>query len=78
MDLIVQGSGRLWPIEIKLTASPTAAHAKSIDRFKALAGSEAADTGVVLCRVTAPTDLPGGNIALPWRGFCEWLAERVL
>jgi len=77
VDLIVQAAGRLWPVEIKLTATPAAAHARNLDRFKALAGEEVADRGVVVCRVERPTELPGGNIALPWQDFPLWLAEKL-
>lgn len=77
VDLLVQAGGRLWPIEVKLTASPTAGHARSIERFRALAGEDAAGAGLVVCCVDRPTDLPGGHRALPWQAFSAWLAERI-
>ena len=77
VDLIVQAGGRLWPIEIKLSATPSAGHTRNIERFKTLAAADAADTGLVVCRVDRPTVLPGGHLALPWRDFPQWAAERI-
>jgi predicted AAA+ superfamily ATPase len=77
IDLIIQAQGFYWPIEIKLTASPTAMHAKSLNHFKTLAGDDAASTGLIVCQVKKKTELPGNNIALPWQKFPYWLDEKT-
>lgn len=77
VDLIVQAGGKLYPVEIKMTATPTLKHLAPLNRFKKLAGKEAADTGILVCRVDQTKPLPFGNVALPWHEFPEWLSERV-
>ncbi len=67
IDLVVQAKGKLIPVDIKLTATPSAVHARSLNQFKKLAGSEASKTGILACRVEKKTELPGNNIAIPWR-----------
>jgi len=73
VDIIIQAQGKLWPVEIKLSATPSVRHAKGLDRFKKLAGSEASKAGVIVCNVQKRVDLPGGNMALPWSEFSRWL-----
>jgi len=75
VDLIVQVAGRLLPIEVKLTATPSVRHTGPLESFKRLAGKEAADRGVLVCRAQEPTPLPHGNLALPWREFPAFLRE---
>lgn len=77
VDLIVLANGRLLPVEIKLTATPTLRHLEPLDKFRVLAGDEAAEAGVLVCRVEQPQPLPHGNLALPWRRFPAWLWERL-
>lgn len=48
-----------------------------LDKFKALADDEAAESGVLVCRVEQSQPLPHGNLALPWRRFPTWLRERL-
>ena len=67
IDLVVQAKGTLIPVEIKLTATPSAVHARGLSQFKKLAGSEASKTGILACRVEKKTELPGNNVAIPWR-----------
>lgn len=77
VDLIVLVDGRLLPVEIKLTATPTLRHLEPLDQFRALAGEEAAEAGVLVCRVKQPQPLPQGNLALPWQRFPAWLREQL-
>lgn len=77
IDLLIQAGGLLHPVEIKLTATPTAKHAEPLDRFRELAGSLAAPRGVVVCRAPERRPLPHGNLALPWAEFPAWLEERL-
>jgi predicted AAA+ superfamily ATPase len=77
VDLILQTGGKLIPIEIKLTSSPTAAHLNSLKRFRSLAGENGCDPGILLCRVPEPTPLPYGITAVPWQDFPGWLADNI-
>jgi predicted AAA+ superfamily ATPase len=77
VDLILQAAGKLVPIEIKLTATPAAPHVESLKRFRALAGEEACEPGILVCRVPREQPLPHGITAVPWQHFPVWLATRV-
>lgn len=77
VDLILQAQGKFWPIEIKLTATPGTGHLTSLNRFKELAGNEAAEQGVIVCRVGKRRPLPNNNLALPWAEFSDWLRGIV-
>lgn len=76
VDLLVPLGGKLIPIEIKSTATPTARHVMPLDRFRNAAGEAAADHGLLVCRVNEPRPLPGGHLALPWWRLPAWLEER--
>lgn len=73
VDLIIQVQSKLWPVEIKLTSTPSVQHTKGLDRFKNLAGKEASERGIIVCGIKEKLRLPGNNIALPWTNFYEWL-----
>ncbi len=77
VDLIVLANGCLLPVEIKLTATPTLRHLEPLHKFRALAGDEAAESGVLVCRVEQPQPLPQGNLALPSQQFPAWLREQL-
>jgi hypothetical protein len=77
VDLILQAQGKFWPMEIKLTATPGPGHLAGLNRFKEIAGKEAAEQGVIVCRVNTPRALPDNNLAIPWYQFSEWL-EKVI
>ncbi|MFH0729114.1 MAG: ATP-binding protein [Pseudomonadota bacterium] len=77
VDLILQAGGKLIPIEIKLTTTPAVAHLNSLKRFRALAGEESCEPGILVCRVPEQQPLPYGITALPWQAFPLWLAERT-
>jgi hypothetical protein len=76
VDLIVSAGRKLQGVEIKLTATPNPGHLEPLNRFKALAGKDAATEGVLVCRVKQPAPLPGNNIALPWQDFPEWIRAK--
>lgn len=73
VDLIIRASGKLHPMEIKLTATPGPNHTTALNGFKQIAGKDASEQGVVVCRVKKRQALPGNNIALPWQEFSTWL-----
>ena len=77
VDLCLVLEGKLHPIEIKLTATPTSAHLQPLMRLLQAAGTEAADAGLIVCRTPQPRMLAGGHLALPWRDFPDWLAARL-
>jgi uncharacterized protein len=77
VDLVVLLNGKLHPIEIKLTATPTPKHLEPLNKFKQLAGKEASETGLLVCRVEKVTELPSHNIAIPWHFFPEWLLSKL-
>lgn len=73
VDLIIRVNGRLLPVEIKFTATPSSGFLAPLDKFKALAGKDASDTGVLVCRTETIQQMPHGNLALPWQQFPAWL-----
>ncbi len=72
VDLVLETRGRILPVEVKLTATPSPGHTRPLSRFQNLVG-ETCDPGLLVCRVKEPRMLPGGVEAVPWQ---EW-AERV-
>ncbi|MDM8523843.1 AAA family ATPase [Desulfococcaceae bacterium HSG8] len=78
VDLIIQARGKLWPIEINLTSAPVSSHLREVNRFKEIAGNEASRPGVIVCDIPEKKDLPGGNMAIPWFAFSEWLEENLM
>lgn len=77
VDLLVQAQGKLWPVEIKLTATPTAQHLRPMEKFIALAGAEAGHPGLLVCQVPKPRPMPGGHLAIPWHQFSKWADELL-
>ena len=73
VDLIIQAQGKLWPVEIKLTSTPSVNHTRALDRFKKLVKKEAAEQGVIVCNIEQKIALPGNNVAVPWTAFSAWL-----
>ncbi len=77
VDAVLPSRDGLVPIEIKLTASPRAAHFAPIERFKKLAGDKATGEGVLVCRVDETVPMPNGNVALPWHELPKWIRQRL-
>jgi len=77
VDLLVQTRKGLLPIEAKLSATPTLKHVEPMERFKNLAGSEAAGSGLLVCRVRQATPLPHGNLAIPWTEFPAYVRKAI-
>jgi predicted AAA+ superfamily ATPase len=77
VDLVLALPAGLVPVEIKLTATPTLRHAEVLGTWKQLVGSRAAGRGLLVCNVAEATELPGDNLALPWRRFPEWLRRQL-
>lgn len=68
VDVLVERSQRLHPIEVKATATPRPAHAEGIVRFRELAGKKAGD-GLVIADVPRPSSLVPRVRVLPWHGI---------
>lgn len=77
VDLIIQAGGKLIPVEIKLTATPVAAHAASLKKFRSIAGEDATEPGIIVCRVSVEQPMPYSVTAIPWQQFPHWLAQRL-
>lgn len=77
VDLILQSKGKLVPIEIKLTTTPTANHLDSLKRFRALAGEECCEPGILVCRVPQTQAMPFGISAIPWQEFSGWMQRMI-
>jgi uncharacterized protein len=77
VDLICQMGTKLFPVEIKLTATPAAKHVEPLNRFKEVAKGDAADMGLVVCRMEKPVKLPFNNLAIPWHAFPEWILSKI-
>ena len=78
VDLLIPARGKLWPVEIKLTSTPSPQHFRNIDRLKRLASNEISDTGIVVCRSQKETKMPHGNLVLPWNEFSNWVSANLL
>lgn len=77
VDLIIPIANKLYPIEIKLTATPTLQHGAALTKFKNLVKKEASDIGLLVCRVEHEMHLPNSNLALPWQQFTAWLRDKL-
>jgi predicted AAA+ superfamily ATPase len=77
VDLLIQIGTKIHPVEIKLTATPTANHLKPLNSFRKLAGSDVAEKGSLICRVKERKVLPNNNQALPWHEFPKWLRGEL-
>lgn len=78
IDLLIHENDTIYPVEIKLTATPTVKHAEALARFKTFAQLDAARTqGIVVCRVAKETPLPHNNLALPYQQFSAWLSGVI-
>lgn len=77
VDLLIMINGKLHPVEIKLTSTPSASHLEPIHRLMAIAGQEASPQGILVCRTDTERALPHGHRAIPWRSFPDWLRQRL-
>lgn len=64
VDLIIERDGRLYGIEVKATATPTAQHGSAIKRWLELAGPNT--RGALACNVDWPQTLRPDIKAVPW------------
>ena len=64
VDLIIERDGRLYGIEVKATATPTAQHGSAIKHWLDLAGPDT--RGALACNVDRPQTLRPDIKAVPW------------
>ena len=72
IDCIIEANGRRYPLEIKMTATPTLKHAGALEKFLKLSGT-GSDRGLVVCNCREAKPLTRNVTALPWSAFMEWL-----
>ncbi|MBM4116644.1 ATP-binding protein [bacterium] len=68
VDFVLESGRRLIPIEAKVTATPTAAHARGIEEFQALFG-ERAEKGLLVCLCRERFPLTRTVDAVPFGSF---------
>lgn len=77
VDLIIRIGTKLYPVEIKLTSTPTNRHLEPLNKFKNIAGKDASETGLLVCRVNRSIPMPSNNLAIPWNHFPDWLLSKI-
>jgi predicted AAA+ superfamily ATPase len=68
VDLLIDRNGRLYPLEIKATATLIPGHAESLLKWKELA-DEAADGGVIVANIEQPFAFKGLKAISWWNGL---------
>jgi hypothetical protein len=63
---------------VGIASTPTIKHTTSLNRFKEIAGADAAEEGVIVCRINKKKSLPDNNVAIPWNDFSEFLDKIVV
>lgn len=79
VDLIIQIGQRLYPIEIKSTATPKVEFMAPVNQFKKIAtkASLSVADGLLVCQAPARAPLPNGNQCIPWTCFYQWLDDQL-
>jgi len=77
VDLLLPLRQGLVPIEIKASATPALAHLQPLRKWQALAGSDSAAGGLLVCRTDRQREMPGGHRAVSWAQFPNWLAALL-
>lgn len=67
IDLLIDIRGKLLPVEIKLTATPTKTHLKNFERIKSIMPDYLHEQSLMICTIEKETPLPFSAIALPWQ-----------
>jgi hypothetical protein len=48
-----------------------------LKKFEPLAGKDAMDKGILVCRVEKSTPTPSGTLAIPWTELPKWLKSKL-
>jgi len=76
VDLILMLNGRIYPVEIKQTATPVPKHTASLNNFRRIAG-DICEPGILVCTVDEIKLLPMGIKAVPWKEFGRWIESII-
>jgi len=77
VDLLIVINGLILPVEIKLTATPTANHLQPLTKLCQVLGDDIRPTGLLVCRCKQQLVMAGGHIAMPWENFSLWLQNAL-
>lgn len=66
VDLVLELNGRLYPIEVKSKAHPSAKDAGGIKSFREAFPTEDVADGLLVCAAERPYRISGNALALPW------------
>jgi predicted AAA+ superfamily ATPase len=78
VDLIIQINNRLYPVEIKCSATPKPGFLAPLNHFRKMAGSFLpVAEGLLVCQAVEQAPLPEGNQCLPWNLFYQWLNDKL-
>ena len=66
VDLVLERDGTLYPIEIKLTASPTRRHASGLEAFRDAHAHRRIGLSALICAVDEPRWIAEDVLAIPW------------
>jgi predicted AAA+ superfamily ATPase len=66
VDVVLERDGRLYPIEIKLSAKPGKGDTRGIEAFRATYPSRDVAPGLVVCPVDGGRRLSPSDAAMPW------------
>ncbi|MBI2440220.1 MAG: ATP-binding protein [Lentisphaerae bacterium] len=65
IDLVIEYDGRLYPIEIKATATVTPHHAAGLRKWNELTGANET-AGIIMANIDGPMSVAPGIRAVPW------------
>ena len=65
IDLLIDRNNRLFPLETKASATLLPGHAKALNKWRELAGEEAAK-GVIIANINDPVEVSGCR-AISWK-----------
>lgn len=76
IDLLLVRAGRVHPVEIKQTGTPTLRHAQPLTRLAAILGRNRIGSPMVVCNSTARRPLGGDIEAVPWDDYLASLIPQ--
>ncbi len=77
IDLILHAQGKIFPIEIKKTATPTPKHAEPLVKLKKIIPEHQIGELLIVCDVKSQQMLPHNVKAIPWNSFQTWLKSII-
>lgn len=69
VDLLLERDGRLYPIEVRLAASPRPRDASGLSAFRSAHGDRNIAPGLIVCAIEQPRRITADTWASPW----DWL-----